>query len=274
MLPTQKTPPKTSHADLTVLVYGSPKIGKSEWCSKAEGALFLATEPGLNNLEVFQVPIDSWQKLLTIAAEIAEGKHEFKTIVLDTVDNAYRMCAEHVCKKYGVEHESDLEFGKGYALVNSEFQRVLTKLAQLPYGLILVSHAQEREIETRTGKVTRIVPTLPDKARKIVLGFVDIILYCDIELATGADGQHTSRRVLRTKPHANYEAGDRTGRLPEVLDLDYAKFAEACATPTPPTPSPTPAPPTAPAAAPPVAPAPRLRAVATRSTRSENGRPQ
>ena len=48
MLPTKKSPPKQDHADLTVLVYDPSKIGKSTWCSRSEGALFLATEPGLN----------------------------------------------------------------------------------------------------------------------------------------------------------------------------------------------------------------------------------
>ena len=32
---------------------------------------------------------------------------------------------------------------------------------------------------------------------------------------------------MRTKPTETYEAGDRTGRLPAVIELDYAKFAEA-----------------------------------------------
>lgn len=266
MLPTEKTPPKIRHSDLTVLIYGPGKIGKSTWCSMADGALFLATEPGLNSLEVYQAPITSWEKLLAACAEIAEGKHAFQTIILDTVDNAYRMCAEHVCKRAGVEHESDLEYGKGYALINNEFQRVLTKLAQLPYGLFLVSHSQEKEIETRTGKHTRIVPTLPDKARKIVLGFVDIILFCDVELVQSGDGQTATRRVIRTKPHANYEAGDRTGRLPEVLELDYAQFAKACATPAQALPAP------AAPAAPVVAAAPKPRAVASRTP--DERRPQ
>ena len=60
--------------------------------------------------------------------------------------------------------------------------RVLNKLALLPYGLFLISHSQERELETRTGKLTRIVPTLPEKARKIVIGMVDVILFCDADL--------------------------------------------------------------------------------------------
>lgn len=229
MLPTQKTPPKPSLHDLTVLVHGPHKFGKSTLCAQSDGALFLATEPGLNHLEVFQQPISTWDELLAAAKEIAEGKHAFRTIVIDTVDNAYRMCAEYICRKCEVEHESDLEYGKGYALVNGEFHRVLNKLALLPYGLFLVSHSQEKEIETRTGKYTKVVPTLPDKARKLVLGLVDIILFCDLEPTTGADGKPAYRRVLRTKPTLVYEAGDRTGRLPDVLDLNFAAFAAAFA---------------------------------------------
>jgi hypothetical protein len=233
MLPTQKTPPKKSLNDLTVLVYGPSKIGKSTWCSHAEGALFLATEAGLNNLEVFQVPIGSWDDLLGACKEIAEAKHPYKTIIIDTVDNAYRMCAEHVCQKFKIEHESDLGYGKGYALINNEFYRVLNKLSLLPYGLFLISHSQEKELETRTGKLTRVVPTLPDKARKIVLGMVDMILFCDLDMATGDDGKQVQNRVIRTKPHVNYEAGDRTGVLPDVIDLDFAKFLKAFGEPKP-----------------------------------------
>ena len=227
MLPTEKSPAKRNLADLTVLVYGPSKIGKSTWCSQAEGAVFLATEAGLNNLEVFQVPIATWEEFLVACREVAEGKHPFKTVVIDTVDNAYRMCADHVCAKFKIQHESDLGFGKAYAVINNEFHRVLTKLSLLPYGLFLVSHSQEREIETRTGKHTRIVPTLPDRVRQVVLGMADVILYCDIEVTTGPDGGTTTRRVMRTKPHVNYEAGDRTGRLPEVIDLDFPRFLEA-----------------------------------------------
>lgn len=259
MLPTQKTPPKPNLHDLTVLVYGPSKIGKSTWCSQAEGALFLATEAGLNNLDVFQVPIATWEELLAAGKEIADGKHPYKTVIIDTIDNAYRMCAEHVCQKFKIEHESDLGYGKGYALINNEFYRVLNKLALLPYGLFLVSHSQEREIETRTGKLTRIFPTLPEKARKFVLGMVDIILFCDLEPATGADGKATHRRVIRTKPNTHFEAGDRTGRLPEMIDLDFRAFVEAFAQ-GPAQPAPQPAPQQQAAAAPAPSPAPSAQA--------------
>ena len=225
ILPTTKTPPKPSLSDLTVLWYGPTKIGKSQTCAQADGAVFLATEPGLNALEVFQVPILSWEDLLAACAEIGEGKHPFKTVIIDTIDNAYKFCTDYILRKHKVEHESDLAYGKGYAIINNEFQRVLTKLAFLPYGLYLISHAREIEVDTRTGKHTRIVPTLPEKARKIVLGMVDMVLNCDLDVSVGADGEQIVRRagdphqaepVLRSgRPHREAARDDRA-RLPQV----------------------------------------------------------
>lgn len=227
ILPTIKTPPKPDLADLTVLAYGQTKIGKSTFCSRADGALFLATEPGLNALDVFQVPIQRWEDLLAACAEIADGKHSFKTIIIDTIDNAYKFCTEYTLAKFKVDHESDLGYGKGYALVNNEFQRVLTKLAFLPCGLFLISHAKEMEVDSRTGKYTRVIPTLPDKGGKIVLGMADMVLFCDLEVSEADGGKKAIRRVIRTKPSVYFEAGDRTGRLPETLDLDYGSFIAA-----------------------------------------------
>ena len=234
MLPTAKTQPKPDLADLTVLVYGQTKIGKSTFCAQSDRALFLATEPGLNALDVYQVPVQTWEELRNACGEVEKGEHPFKTVIIDTIDNAYKFCTDFTVKKYNIEHESDLGYGKGYALVNNEFQRVLTKLAFLPYGLFLISHAKETEIDNRTEKYTRVVPTLPDKARKIVLGMADMVLYCGLEAADGEGKEKVFRRVIRTKPSLYYEAGDRTGRLPETIDLDFNRFMDAFKTAAPP----------------------------------------
>ena len=117
--------------------------------------------------------------------------------------------------------------GKGWALVKNEWHRVLTRLASLPYGLILISHAQDKTVETRTGEYTKTLPSLPDRARHVVLGLVDMILYCEAVPRKDASGNVTIDRVMHTKPHPTYEAGDRTGRLPDILPLDYDAFVKA-----------------------------------------------
>ncbi len=226
-LPTQPTKRVTELGKQTILIYAQPKLGKSSFASKAPDAIFFECEPGLNHLEVFKLPTYKWEDFLDACKLVAKGDHPFKTIVIDTVDNAFKMCSEHVCAKHGVDYEGDLGHGKGWALVKNEWHRVLTRLASLPYGLILISHAQDRTIETRTGEYTKTQPSLPDRARNVVLGLVDIILFGDSIAKKDAAGNVTIERVLRTKPHPTYEAGDRTGRLPEVLPLDYDAFVKA-----------------------------------------------
>ena len=227
MLPQHKTPPRVDLSDQTILIYGPPKVGKSSFSAAAEDALFLATEAGLNHLNVYQVPIASWNDLLIACKEIAEGKHQFRSVILDTVDNAYRFCAAYVCEQNGIKHESDLPYGKSYALINGEFQRVLTKLSLLPQGLILISHAQTKELDSRTGKYLRQEPSLPDKIKRIILGMCDLILFFDTEDSTDVNGNLVQQREIRTKPTKHYEAGDRSGRLPESIEMDFHKFMEA-----------------------------------------------
>lgn len=223
MLPTQPSTPKTKLEDYTILLYGSPKIGKSTFASQFPKPLFLSTEPGLNALSVYEKPIHDWTSFLSVCAVIAEGKHDFKTIVIDTVDNLYKSCADYVLQKADVTHESDLDYGKGYALVRTEFSRAIRKLTMLPYGVIFISHTAREEIKTRTTVYHRNIPTLPKNIREALLAWVDIILFADIT--------PEGKRVLRTKTDERYLSGDRTisifGKpLPDELSLEFSKFSE------------------------------------------------
>ena len=231
LLPAAPTPRQTDLSRLTTLVYGPPKIGKSTFASKFPHALFLPTEPGLRDLEVYQAPpdgsgINSWAQLGEILLVIASGQHPFKTLVIDTIDNMWRLCAEHVCKTRGVEFVGDLSYGKGSALLNNEFERVLRKMISLPYGLVLISHSTDKEIKAAGGDKTKTEPTMTKECRRIVTALADMILYCEVETTVEA-GNIVNKRVIRTKPNQRYDAGDRTGCLPDTLPLSYNAFFNA-----------------------------------------------
>lgn len=224
-IPTEKTRVTTALGDQVITLYGSPKIGKSTFASQFPDALFLATEPGLNHLEVYQVPIKDWPEFQQVCAVVAKDPRQVKTLVIDTVDILYDHVKAHVCGLNNIQHPSDMSYGKGFSMVNGEFRRVLAKLGTLrtkgggKMGLVIISHAKEIEVDTRTGKQLRWAPTLPASARNIVEGMSDLLLFADVE----ADGS----RVIRTKPSPGWVAGDRTGRLPETMPLDHAALASA-----------------------------------------------
>lgn len=230
ILPTTKTVPTVSLSSFTTLVYGKPKIGKSTFAAGFPDAVFLDCEGGLQSLETFRVSIFTWVDFVGACSELAKGEHPFKTVIIDTVDQAFQRCREHVLGRLGIRHESDADIGKGWDLVTNEFARTLASLALLPYGLVLISHAQEKEFKTRTGKQIKQVPTLPGRTGRIVLGMADIVLYADHEVSEAVKGVQTETRVLRTKPTNYYDAGDRTGFLPESIPLDFQTFADTFAT--------------------------------------------
>jgi len=224
-LPTAKTQPNHDLSAKTTLIYGPPKIGKSTLASRFPGALFFECEPGLSELPVYTTPTYTWPDFIEACRLVAAGGHGFKTVVVDTVDNAFKFCSDHINAKHHVEYEGDLAHGKGWAFVKNEWHRVLTRLASLPVGVVLISHAVDKRIETRTGEYTKTLPSLPDRARHVVLGLVDMILYCDTVARKDSRGEVVIDRVIRTKPPPTYEAGDRTGRLPATLPLDFAALA-------------------------------------------------
>jgi hypothetical protein len=227
ILPTEPTPPKKDLRDFIILAHGLPKMGKTHWASHFENGLFLATESGQGAITAHVLSISTWETFLQACSELASGKHDFRVAVIDTIDLLYSLCQEYVCRKHRVEYEGDLSYGKGFTLVTNEFQRVVVKLSHLPLGLVMIAHSERETIETRTGSYQRIVPLLRDKARRLICGISDLILLFDQETVADGQGGSTTRRVIRTKPSPYWEAGDRTGLLPETIEMDFAKFSAA-----------------------------------------------
>ena len=222
-LPTAKTPPRPGIESKKILIAGAPKIGKSTLAAglDPDHNLFIATEPGLDANEVFQEPCGSWLKFRKIGEELAETKHPFTIVTVDTVDELARMCAEHVIGdmaktsgKTGYVHPSDFDYGKGWQAVTDEFRLRVAKLCNLGLGVVFLSHLKESTVKTKVGEQTVFSPEVGAKgSREWLLGFVDYIFFCALD---GDD------RVIRTQPSELFPVtGGRTLRpIPDPLPMD------------------------------------------------------
>lgn len=233
ILPTKRTSGKLDVSEIRMLIYGPPKIGKTTLISGFPNALILATEKGYKARQVFKVDIKNWDGFKVAVKEVVKGKHEFKTICIDTTDILWKLCVEHVCNDMGIDHMSDEEWGKGYDAVATEFERELNKLFMSEYGLILVSHTKIQDLNQKFGKLSKVTTTLSNQARRIIIPKVDIIGLMKIVTVKKGDGSYKDRRVISFRATELEESGDRTGRLPEDMRVfkdpaeTYAAF-EAC----------------------------------------------
>jgi len=216
-LPNEKTSGIVKLDKIKLLLYGPPKIGKTTLASGFPNTLFLATEKGYESHKIYKIDIESWIEFKEVVTLLTTKKCKYKTLVIDTVDLLFNQCENHICKKLKIIHLSDLSFGKAYEIVSKEFELVINKLFLKDYGLIFISHTKIVELISRTGKISKISPTLSNVARKVLIPKVSVIGYLDIKTIKTKQKKFVERRVLSFKPSEILEAGNRDGMLPDEI---------------------------------------------------------
>jgi|10_taG_2_1085330.scaffolds.fasta_scaffold32822_4 hypothetical protein len=226
-IPKHKTPVQADITKTMVLIYGPPKVGKSTFAASAKRPLFIPTEPGLNHLNVFKITekthIETYQELHQAYVALHKAKQagtlNFAPIVIDTVGRMVDLCEEEAKRKTGAENLGDVPHGGGWAVRNTLIKDLLFRFSGLGQGLMLLCHSKLLEEDTPRGKRISHVPALSGSVALAVMGHVDVVGFAYPD----ADGNPK----LYTKPHKSYQAGDRTGRLPDAMDLDYEAFKKA-----------------------------------------------
>jgi hypothetical protein len=111
------------------------------------------------------------------------------------------MCLKGICARIGVDDPGQAgDYGKTWRDVKDEFRNTMIRLARLG-GLVCVSHAKEKRIESRKQDYDVITSTAPAGCIDTLSKFADLTAYYEVI----EDG---SRR-LNITPSVEYEAGNR-----------------------------------------------------------------
>lgn len=223
------TPHKVSRdlCGYTMLFYGAPKTGKTTIASKFPKSLLLAFETGYLAIPgVMAQPITKWAEFKQVLKQLdsPEAHEAYSNIIVDTVDIAYDLCEKYICNNNGVTSIGDLGYGKGYALAKKEFDEALRKIPQLGYGLIMISHDQDKIFKDEDGKeYNQIVPTLGNQPRLVVDRMSDLIGYA--RPIQEEDGSTKTLLFMRGTPR--FVAGSRFADTPEYIEFTYENLVNA-----------------------------------------------
>lgn len=232
VLPTELSTPINTIKKAIILIYGERKIGKTSLASKMENALFLFFEPGGSGLRVHGSDISDWRTFVD-AVDVMSKTSQFDTVVIDTIDIAYEKCFEFVCAREGVKHASEGDFGSIWNAIEVEFKKQMYRLIATKRGIVMLSHAGEKQFESLSGKqYTKIVPTMSKAAMKFAVGIADILGYygyygndrfLTIAGSDAVEGGHRLEESFRTP------SGERVHSIPMGSSAEeaYANFEAA-----------------------------------------------
>lgn len=222
-----------------IWVYGAAMSGKTTMLDKAPNPLNLNTDGNIQFVSMPYVPIKNvvqvegrmtkttfaWDVLKDTIAELEKGQNEFKTLIVDLLEDTYEHCRLCMYDKLDITHESDNSF-KAWDMVRTEFLSTIKRLMNLDYeNIILVSHEDmSKDITKKSGdKITSIRPNLPEKVANKIAGMVDIVARVVVE----DDGS----RTLNFKSNEVVFGGGRLNNLQKTsIPLDWDELMKVYST--------------------------------------------
>ena len=221
-------------------LYGQHGVGKSSTAARAEKPIFIQTEDGLGNIECARFPLATrYSDVLEALTTLYTEQHDYRTVVIDSVDWLERLIWADVCNKRGVESLEDIPYAKGYVFALTQWREVLAGLDALRRDrgmtVILIAHAKiERFENPETDSYDRYVPRLHKLASALIQEWCDEVLFATYRVHTKTSdagfnrkrikGVGTGERVLRTTERPSHVAKNRLN-LPDEIPLDYNVYA-------------------------------------------------
>lgn len=220
-----------------VIIFGPEGIGKSTFASQFPDPLFVDTEGSTKHLDVARMPAPtSWQMILDEVKYVRDTPNVCRTLVVDTLDWAERLCIDSVCAKAQKAGLEDFGYGRGYVYVAEEFGKLLNLLDEVidrGINVLGTAHAKMRKFEQpeETGAYDRWEMKMSKNVAPLVKEWSDALLFANYKILTVRSGEDKKtvkaqggRRTMYTAHHPCWDAKNRWG-LPEEVEFDYSAIA-------------------------------------------------
>ena len=156
----------------------------------------------------------AWEVFKDTISELEKKQNDFKTIVVDLLEDMYEHCRIYMYSQLGITHESDDSF-RAWDKVRTEFLSTMKRLMNMDYeNIILISHEDmSKDIMKKSGdKITAIKPNINDKMANKIAGMVDLVIRAVAE---------ENHRTLNFKPSDVIFGGGRLSVSETEIDNDY-----------------------------------------------------
>lgn len=222
--------------------------GKTSFGAQAPKPIFIQTrqETGLETLidngrlpEVPHFPeAMAWDTLTSAIATLTVEDHDYKTLVIDTLNGAERLCHEHVCARDFSNDWTDKGFEgykRGYEVSLADWREFLSSLDRLRserrMAIMCLCHTKIETFKNPTGPdYDRFQGALYKSTAALTNQWADVVLFGNFDVSVGAvqenkktgvqkgKGRGGKTRIMYCEQDASMVAKNRLG-LPAEIDM-------------------------------------------------------
>jgi len=214
-----------------ILVHAGHGLGKSSLAAAAPRPLFIQTEEGLANIDTEALPFcRDFETMMNQLSQVYQQEHDFRTLVIDSLDWTEILINQHVCKEHDKKSISDFGYGKGFQMAVEQFGRVIRALKDIRdkrnMAIILTAHSNVEIYNNPMGEDYDVYQIkLRDKNAQLFTEWVDLIGFLHFQVYTTKEkdgfkeqvkATGGTERVLSVTPNAAYVSKNRYGITEDI----------------------------------------------------------
>lgn len=216
------------------IVYGDNGVGKTTLLASARNSIIIDMEGNCGHIEAAKCRITNFDEFHNFLDNLATQGHDYKSLVVDSLDSLQILIAEKLAKTYTIE---ELSYGKSSAIWEKAIKDITAKLEALNIrkgmNILFTAHWKVKSANNpMTKQYDRYDMRINQEMRTgfcnwvqfILLAMKDVII--DEEKAGGfgkKKAKNIERRVIYTRGDPTYY-GKNVFNLPEKIPMDWDQF--------------------------------------------------
>jgi hypothetical protein len=227
-----------------IILYGTPKVGKTSLAAEFPDPVFLQVEEGTpGDLELTSFgQLTTFDAVLEAFTALIVEEHDYKTVVIDSLDAMEPLVWAETCRRNGWRSIEDPGYGRGYVQAEDTWRDLIAAVNALrSRGMTVVEIAHSEAIRYEPPGMepySRYHLKLHKRAAALVTQEADVIAFISYDVtlkktdtgfgkkSTHAEGGGT--RVIHLEERPSFAAGNRYGmpaRLPYKKGQGYSVLA-------------------------------------------------
>lgn len=224
-----------------ILLHGVAGVGKTTLAAAFPNPVFAMVEDGAGTLDITGAPITSYADMMEMIGSLYDEEHEFKTLVVDSVDWFEPLVWAETCRINKWASIETVDYGKGYTAAYDLWRQYADGLNALRndkgMAIVQIAHTSVKRFDAPDAEpYDRYVIKLHKGAAALLMEHSDCIFFANYRVSTvkadvgfGAKKGRavgSGERILYTNERPSHIAKNRYGMPENPLPMSYDAIAE------------------------------------------------